>query len=615
MSKSLRSKERIFVLPVFLGLIVLGFQKGAQDPLNPIKLWIAGGLAIWLFSSFLAAPKRFSFVRNYPVLRVYIALLLLFLTFFIVAVFRMEIKSIGLLGDTGRNIGLLHYLSLLSISLYCALICEIARIRNLYFATFILGAVLSVYGTFQHFKIDFLHWSSNLNNIILTVGNPDFASSLLSIFSIMIFAGIFVGYFGRYRYVLVAPLALSILDIYWTQALQGVINILVGFLLIVIIRIWQKNRVFGISLSVAGVLSALLALFGSFKVGPLAHYLYKASVNDRGYDWRAALAMFKTHPWFGVGVDRYGAYFPQYKDSKYTLIYGYDQTVNNAHNVFLQIFATTGIFVGLGYCLLVIFVAVRAAIALRRHHEKNQMLVAGVVSAWLAFTLQTLISPENLAISCWGWALSGVIVALSLERSESETYPNSKQASQRIIEQRNDFNFRRGVVFTLSMVVFLLFIVPLERVETNVYKLASTTAGKDPAAIDSYKKMASDTFNSPLINPNYKANIALSLGRNNFGPETVAYMKQTIVADKRNLVPYSYLAKYYEYFRNPKEAIVYRAEIARLDPWNADNLVQLETDVLVLGDKIAAAKLRDSIVKMGPSTQDATKAQFLLNKK
>jgi hypothetical protein len=160
----------------------------------------------------------------------------------------------------------------------------------------------------------------------------------------------------------------------------------------------------------------------------------------------------------------------------------------------------------------------------------------------------------------------------------------------------------------------MFFVVPVERNETSTYKLATSKVSGGPQEVANFKRLASDTFNSAFINPNYKAAIALAMGRNNFGPETVSYMKRTILSDPRNLLPYSYLATYYEYFKVPREAIGYRQALAKYDPWNAPNLVQLESDFISVGDTSSAKGIQELVLKIVPGTAEASKAQALISK-
>jgi O-antigen ligase len=610
----IETNRRFFVLPVLLGVVDLAFQKGAQDPLNPIKLLIAGILGLWLLSDLLVNKSVLNRNHRGLVTKVYLGLNLFFLLFLTLAALHTEIKSIGLLGDTGRNSGLLNYLILVLLALYMYIRVNLFNIRSLYYGAFLLAFIFGIYGALQHFKLDFLKWKTPYNQIILTIGNPDFASSLLSIFAILCFAGFLAGFFGKLKFILLALSTAVGVEIFWTHALQGLVNLIVGLGILSSIYVWQKSRTLGIASFAVGSVLAALALFGSLRIGPLSKYLYKASVTDRGYDWKAAVEMSKSHPLLGVGVDRFGSFFPQYKDVSYVKLYGYDQTVTNAHNVFLQLFATAGFFVGITYLFLMVFIGWRSLVALQKYIGTEQILVAGLVAAWVAYLLQSIISPETLSISVWGWALSGAIVALSIntEFLSSASF-NAPSKDQKQLS-KSDLHYRRGIIFSLLFIAFMFLVVPIERNETSTYRLASSKVSSDPQAVENFKKLSSDTINSGLINPNYQAVIALAMGRNNFGPETVLYMKRTILSDPRNLLPYSYLAKYYEYFKNPQEAIAYRKSLAKYDPWNAPNLVQLESDYLAVGDKSSAKATEDIVLKMVPGTPEALKAKSLFLK-
>ena len=102
------------------------------------------------------------------------------------------------------------------------------------------------------------------------------------------------------------------------------------------------------------------------QVGPLKEYLYKSSVSVRGFYWRAGYQMFIDHPLTGVGVDRYGVYFKQYREVQYPLNYGFSLNSTNAHNVPIQLFATGGIFVGIFYLLTISFIFYRGIYAIKK---------------------------------------------------------------------------------------------------------------------------------------------------------------------------------------------------------------------------------------------------------
>ena len=595
-----KQSSRLFLLPAGLALVDIAFQKGASDPLNPIKLWVLGILASWALAEIVSTPGTRLLIKKSRVIKYFTLILLFFIGSFFTALILTPVLSIGLLGDTGRNIGFLNYIFLAVIALYSGTKISFVNIKDIYWTAFLLSGIFSVYGFFQHFKIDFLKWNTPYNPIILTVGNPDFASSLLSLFAVLCFGGFFIKIHRSIKFFLFPLIVLTLIIIYWTQARQGLIETAVGIGLVIVVLVWQRNIKLALSLILIEFLFGLVSILGMLQIGPLTKLLYKASVNDRGYNWRAALNMFKHHPWFGVGVDRYAAFFLQYRSPKYPLIYGYTQTVTNAHNVFLQILATAGIFAGLSYVILIVFIAKRAWVALHKTTGTDQVLIAGIVAGWIVFVAQSIISVDSLSISIWGWILGGAIIALSIQ---DEVSKNLKPISS-----------SRGIVFIAASLSFLFIIIPMYRNERATDRFSRITAPSDPSLKNIYRNIARSTFNQALLNPNYKNNIALILAKNNYNSEAIADFREVIKEDPRNTNAYSLLATLYETMKDSKSAIPYRQALSKLDPYGAENLVSLEADYLFIGDKHAAIITRDVIIAIAPGTDVAKRAANLITK-
>jgi hypothetical protein len=150
------------------------------------------------------------------------------------------------------------------------------------------------------------------------------------------------------------------------------------------------------------VLAGIVGIMGMLNIGPLGKYLFKASVTYRGDYWRAGINMFKHHWLFGVGLDRYGENFRIYRDAAQANRRGPDVISNAAHNVIIQLAATGGIFLLLTYLALLIFIGWRGVIALRTTSGANQIVVATVFGAWLAYQSQSFISIDNVGIAIWG---------------------------------------------------------------------------------------------------------------------------------------------------------------------------------------------------------------------
>jgi O-antigen ligase len=614
-----KNKSRLLALPAGLAFVELAYLQAGSDPLNPVKLWVLGVLATWAFADLVATGHSFEAFKREGAYRALGLILGIFTTAFFIAFILTSVKAVGLFGDSGRNIGLLNYVFLVVMALYSAYKLSFDNINNIYWTVFALNSVLTLYGFLQHYKIDFLQWRTQYNPIILFTGNPDFASSLLGLFAVICVTGLFLDFNYMIKIYIGSVTVVTAIVIYWTQARQGLVATVAGIGFIALVLLWQRSKKGAIWLLVLELTAGLFSILGMLQIGPLTKYFFKNSITDRGYNWRAAVGMLKDHPFFGVGVDRYGAYFLQYRAPKYPLLYGYTQTVTNAHNVFLEIFATAGIFAGMAYLTFIGFIGYRAFIALKNSFGGKQIIITGIVAGWIVFVAQSIISVDSLVISIWGWVLGGAIVGLSIPKAEVASPISGghtpKAGSGTRKRGKPGTSPYRSIVFSISFVGLFLIIVPMYRNEIATLKFSSIQAPTDPAGKDAYRAIAKKTFNQPLLSPNYKVNIATSLARNNYGPEAISYFKQTIKTDPRNTNSYSLLSLIYENLKSPQEAIPYRKELARLDPYGAENLLSLANDYLITGDKQSAVTTKNSIIAIAPGTDVAKRAEKLLTQK
>jgi O-antigen ligase len=610
MAKNAHVKSgRRWLFPVGIGLIDLAVQKGAADPLNPIKFWMLGTLALWALITLSTSRESLKLITSSKVMMAFGIFLSVFITLLFVAAMFTDVKSTGVLGDSGRNIGFLNYFFLAIISIYVSWKIKLEKIENIYFIVFGLSLLFCTYGFLQHFKIDFLKWNNLYNPIILTTGNPDFAASLLAVLVTIVATGLFFDFSKIMKFAILALIFLNFLIIYWTQARQGLIAAVLGMGILAVAYLWQRKKKLSLSLLTTELIFGFLAVLGALQVGPLTKLMFKDSITDRGYNWRAAIEMIKSHPLLGVGVDRFGAYFNQYRDPKYPLLYGYKQTVSNAHNVFLELFATAGVLVGLAYLVILIFVGFRAYVAIRSHSGMEKLVVSGIVASWIVFLAQSLISVDTITISIWGWVLSGAIVGLSLKANESL---GDKSVARTVGDQSSSY---RGLAYALLLIIFLTFIVvPMNRNETGYARFSQITSPSDPATKKIYEQIADHTFHGALMNPEYRFQVAFIMARNGYVSQATQYLKETIKADPRNMNSNTLLATIYEGTHDYEAAIKYRKLLQNLDPWNADNLLQLESDHLARKDMSSAMTSRDAIIKMAPGTDVAKRAAALITK-
>jgi len=532
-----------------------------------------------------------------------------FVTFMLIAAILGDQKYISFIGDNQRNTGWIDYF-FLAIFLYTAAKhIRISNISMIYWFGIGVGAVMTEYGLLQHFGHDFVKWNNPYNSIISTVGNPDFAGGVMALFLTFSVVSALVAPWKLWvRGLIGIQAVLTVLVINWSQARQGLLSFGLGLGIFFVVWIWQKNRRLGQLAALGAIFTFVVALAGIFQVGPLTKYLYKSSVTVRGFYWRAGVDMFIHHPWFGVGPDRYGVWFRNYRSPQYPVNYGL-LTSTAAHNVVIQIFATCGIFVGVAYLSLLGFVLYRGAIAIKRNSGKNRLLVAGLLAAWVGYQSQSIVSIDNIGIAIWGWVVSGLIIGISLVELPASN-ANSGQALRRQINS----NIFKPVISSAVVLSFLFLVIPMYRGESNTFHLSAyavPTAAQGQATRDAYHQLVLADLSVPLLNPEYRIMMASDLAQAGYVDEGFTQLALVLKKDSRNYEALSMQASFYEQLHQFDKAVKSRLRMYSLDPWGYQNLGMLGTDYLSLGNKAAARDVGQKILNIGKLVKPAPTSAYI----
>lgn len=601
MSSSNKSKKPRNLDPtnlVFSGLaiVTLYFQTNLADPFNSPKFWLIMLIAAWLIGYIWYYRNIFNF--ELPIKLVGI----LILSFIISAIFSTFFSDniyVSIFGETMRKNGLLSYISLASIMAATSMFVRIHNINILYKISYLIGSTSVIYGFLQANGKDFISWNNPYNPVITTLGNPNFAAALLAIIGILIFSTLFMSKSGLKLRIFGGILCLSIFYVVLlSNARQGLIVYLIGLGVFLNIFLLSKNKYWGaFSVLISGI-CLLLAVFGMLQKGPFANLIYKGSVSVRGFYWRAAIEMFRDNPLVGVGMDRYGAYFKQYRESEYVLRHGFEITSNNAHNTFLQFFATGGLLLGVSYLLLNVYILWRAIIALRLNTDQSRIIVAGIISAWIGFHAQSLISIDNLGISIWGWVLGGTIVGLSVSKTDTL----SQMDNSKIYNKFQMKDLSRLMISSISILSAFILVSILYVGEVRAMSSMQIFGAQgDQAAKEAFKNLNLETVNSPFIDPAYKLTAATRIIQAGFIKEGIDIVEDISRGDIRNLDALNTLASIYEQIGELPPAIIARERILNLDPWNAANYLQLGKNYKNQGEQIKAQKMLEKIIEIAPN--------------
>ena len=599
-------RKVIWWVGAFLLLVTSYFNSKTQDPFNSPKFWVLLLGAAWLLGYLISFRKQ-SILLNSRALRFTQILLLLFIGASTLALLAADNSQIALFGDNMRKNGYLTYLALAIFFWAVAVFINSTNLILLYNFILLSAYVVGGYALLQMSGNDFINWSSSGMSLFSTLGNSNFAGSAMAILAILSLGG---AYIGRKNPItlwlsLIAFVILSI-TIFPTNARQGLLLLAFGIVSLLLVLIYNFNKKLGLAGLIFAAFGFILSILGMLQVGPLERFLYKDSVSVRGYYWRAGIEMFKDNPLFGVGLDNYGSFFKEYREVGYPLKYGYSLTSTNAHNVFIQHFATGGIFVGTIYLILTAFVFWRGVVSLLRFEKDERVLRSVFFIAWLAFQAQSLISIDNIGISIWGWVLGGVVVGLSVTPINEQI--SNQQAKRQNRVRKNQLGLLQPVISTFFTALTLVLVVFLYRADSAMFQQRAAYNPAAPAQKDIFYQLVQKSINAPLQDLQYKVMSATFLYNMGFQQDAMILLKDVYNQDEYNLDALTFLASYYENAGQVTDAVTIREKIIKLDPWNASNYLQMAFNHKFLGNKAQQQIYLDKVLSFAATDPIVIKA-------
>lgn len=594
--------SRIFVFAIAITVV---FYSKIQDPFNSPKFWVLISTAAWLlgYVAFTNVNLVDSDRKSFFTIKLITVFYLVSLIFS--SIFSYN-KQVSVLGETFRRNGTLTYLGFAVFFLAAAKFIRFENIKIGLKSILIVGFITSAYAFIQLSGNDFVQWSDHGSSVITTLGNSNFAGASMSIFLVIIFGQIFIESFNMFYRLLTFFVSIMLLfAIFPTNARQALLILIFGLFLIILAKIYEINKKIGLIGLLSGGVLAGFAVLGTLQVGPLKDLLYKPSISIRGYYWRAGIDMFKDHIFFGVGVDNYGAFFKEYRDAQYSLNYGYGITSSNAHNVFIQNFATGGIFVGVFYILLQIIILYKGVKLIKNNTSEKRFIAIITYVGWLSFQAQAFISIDNIGISIWGWVLGGALIGLSFSQVN---YTNAKIKTQ---NKSIVFNIPQMSLSIGALALSVALITPLYSGEKYTWLARGyfNPKGSDANTQELFKKYSDQALNAKFINNDYKNVTLANIYGAGYPTNALSLLSDINESDYRNLDTLILLAVGYEQIGELSKAISYRKQIEKYDPWNAENLLALGLIYKKLSDSQNMDLTLAKILKFASSDPIATKAK------
>ena len=443
------------------GVTLLVTSTISYDPVNVSKLVLTVGVGFGIWGVLITSGMHnlLSESRGISISAI------CFLLFGLVSIFFSSAPVIqNLFGIFGRNTGYLLYVALTGLMLGASLIRSRKYFVWILRSVIIAGLVNIVYCGIDILGPDLIGWNNVYGNILGTFGNPNFISAFLGIFLVMGLGYFFGSEFGwKTKTVAVLIASITLFEIIESKAIQGIAVTGAGLAIIGFFLTRSKGRssLFTWLYSTIVVVIGLFAVAGALQTGPLAQYIYKASVSLRGVYWEVGLRMGLNSPFTGVGFDGYGDFYRRSRSLENLETAPTDLITNASHNVIIDIFASGGFPLLASYLAMIVIASISIFKVLRRSKQYDGVFVA-LAAGWVCYQVQSIVSINQIGLAIWGWLLTGAVIAYEKStRADVETpVAVSPQSKGRSVKNGSNKNGSLVLAPTLGLMVGVLLAFP-----------------------------------------------------------------------------------------------------------------------------------------------------------
>jgi O-antigen ligase len=602
-------KVQTFVL---LGgvLTTLTIWTKLEDPINLPKMFVLvliAAITLGLVIPALLSAHKLSSSNQ----KIGLGLVGLFAIGLLVSTFATDVKYTAIFGEFHRNNGALTYFAMIVLMTSGSLVFSLKSV-NRYFTFFgIAGLLLTFYGSLQGLGADPVGWKIDYNPFITTLGNPNFTSGFLGLSGIAILYLVLEAKDRKYQVIYAIGLLTDLYILWRSGSIQGVFGFLIGATVIILVKLWLINKRYGqIGLVAAAIAGAPVAL-AVLNIGPLASKLYQGTLRNRFDYWNAAIGMFKDHPIFGVGIDRFGEYYREYAVQN-QVVQG--QITDNAHSIYLQLLATGGLTLFIPYLLLVLFVTFIGLKSLIKFQGEDKFKVGALFGIWLGTIALNVVTVDNLGVGVWFWITGGVLVAVSanqiqgndVDQGQKERVNKGKSIKSVNSESAFPVTYVASLILVISALVLL---VPALGKSSTLYNFKANASSY---TTQTYVQALVSESKSANNDPQYLIQLANLAFTQNAVNEAFLMIDQINKIDSRSYYGNYFAAYAFEALNKRSDAIKYRERLKELDPWNSASLIELIKNHLSVGDKGSAAEIATLIKRNYPGSQSDIDASALL---
>jgi O-antigen ligase len=401
------------ILPILLFFSISPFAT------NVTNLLRSGLVALFAFVILIIKPIDFKKYKLFTIL--FSTIIVCFVISFII---NEQNYSNFLIGTYGRNTGILALAGLFFLTLQSAEYFPVQS-EKLISSLYVLLGLSLVYGMIQKLNLDPINWEKGAG-LGATVGNPNYYGALLGFLSIIpLFY--FLKLKNKNSYIHLVIYILVLIQTFMIGGSQGYVIFTFSLILFICIkfrgRMSHRAKLVTTSFMIlsTSLLIVLVQNFANITTTLNANLQFE----NRLEHWKLSMRIWREHFLFGVGIENLSNFSGEYRNQTMRN-WGLYTLPDKSHNMFLDFFATGGIFVGLAWIIFVFFVYQKVYFLLKNVNAITQTGSIYVFSIiWSAWIFQTFFSPSHIVLDVCGMMVGGALIGLA-SKIENEKKSNAR---------------------------------------------------------------------------------------------------------------------------------------------------------------------------------------------
>ena len=596
MMTSKSSQNVLYIIGLFTTIAI---WPNFMEPFNFPKFVILMFLTAIVLGRNLAVTKLVSVAKNFNLIN---GLILIFLVYFWIRTLLNQDIYTGIFGSYGRYTGALTYTCWMLILLQGSLLKNhfdpYVFIKYFYWTTLVVYS----YAIMQVINFDILGWEALYDGVFSTLGNPNFLSAYTAVVT---GTSVWLLLYPNESFKRFIPVIFLIASLYVqtnTSSLQGYVLSIYTITLLLILKFYETRNQLWMVVTGVSFFGAILGLMGIMNMGPLRSWLFQSSNIYRLDFWKTGINMIEGNPLFGVGIERYGAYFRRYREIEQIFRTDPNQTSDSAHNIVIHLGATGGMPLALLFTLIVLILIFKALYFFKSRHDLKSGILFFVLSTTIL--LQNLLSVDNLSLSTWQWIF---FAALASEVSKDKEVSVQRKIGEKFKSLERSKQDSREVLlrFALVLLVFFSLLRPISSqilMKDNFYLQVNLSDSRAVAEKLARLKNTLDTDSRNIFLARLGAN---SLFIDQAWEAAAEIASRGSKIDSDDYVVWWFLASALEEKGNIEESIAPRLKTIKLDPYNYFNYYLLCNSYSKLGDRGKLEKCAEKLYEIAPGSQEA----------